>query len=60
MGEKCRECRFSSEVNIGIDGEMLHACVYILHRFEARPCGADAECTVFEPGNPGKRGALLW
>ncbi len=39
---------------------MIRACVYILHRFEARPCKAGAECTVFEPENPGRRGALLW
>lgn len=39
---------------------MIRACVYILHRFEARPCKVGAECTVFEPENPGRRGVLLW
>lgn len=60
MRDKCNECRFSAQVNIGEDREMIRACIYILHRLEARPCKAGAECTVFEPGNPGRRGALLW
>lgn len=60
MRDKCNECRFSAWVNMGADCEMLRACVYILHQFEARPCKPGAECTVFEPGNPGRRGALLW
>lgn len=60
MRDKCKICRFSSTVNVGEDREMIRACVYILHRFEARPCKAGAECTVFEPGNPRERGFPLW
>ena len=60
MREKCNKCQFSVQVDIGEDREMIRACVYILHRFEARPCKAGAECTVFEPENPGRRGELLW
>ncbi len=49
MKDKCKRCIFSQEVNVGEDCEMLRACVYILKRFERRPCPAGAECTVFEP-----------
>lgn len=54
MREKCGGCRYSAAVNVGEEGEMLRACVYILHRYEHRPCGAGAECTVFEPAAPGR------
>jgi len=60
MRDKCNKCRFSSTVNVGEDREMIRACVYILHRFETRPCKAGAECTVFEPGNSRERGFPLW
>lgn len=60
MREKCNKCRFSAWVNLGEDREMLRACVYILHRFESRPCAAGAECTAFEPCEQGRRESVLW
>lgn len=47
MRDKCNECRYSAEVNVGEAGEMLRACTYILSRFRRRPCPPGEECTVF-------------
>ncbi len=60
MRDKCNECRFSVWVDIGNDREMLRACQYILVKYRRRPCGAGAECTVFEAGRAGERGLALW
>lgn len=60
MGDKCKKCRFSVQVNVGEGREMLRACQYILVRFQRRPCKAGAECTVFEPGHAGERLDCLW
>ena len=52
---KCRACRYSASVDVGLEREMLTACVYILRRFERRPCPAGEACTVFEPWRRGER-----
>ena len=49
MRDKCNNCRYSCQVNVGEDSEMLRACVYILVRAEHRPCKPGADCTVYEP-----------
>ena len=46
---KCRTCRYSVQVNVGIDCEMLIACTYIIAHGTRRPCPAGAGCTVYEP-----------
>ena len=46
---KCRRCAYSCFVDIGDNGEMLRACIYILYRGERRPCPPGKNCTVFLP-----------
>ena len=46
--ERCRRCRFSCEVNVGEDGQMLVACTYVLQGQGRRPCPPGEACTVFE------------
>lgn len=48
LPRRCRSCRYSSQVDVGLDCEMLWACLYILHHGTRRPCPADAACTVYE------------
>lgn len=48
MRDKCNQCIYSCPVNVGEDCEMLRACLYILMRYEKRPCPAGEACTVFE------------
>jgi len=49
MADKCKTCIFSSEVNVGEDGEMLRACTYILYHGKRRPCKPGKDCTVYRP-----------
>lgn len=49
MRDKCNNCRFSQVVNLGCDGELMRACVYILTRYEKRPCPPGENCTVHQP-----------
>lgn len=49
MKDKCNKCRYSCDVNVGMDSEMLRACVYILLRGTHRPCKPGNNCTVYEP-----------
>ena len=49
MADKCRSCLYSCEVNVGEEGEMMRACVYILHNGRRRPCPAGEGCTVWRP-----------
>ena len=49
LSERCASCRFSAPVDVGLESQMLRACIYILHTFEPRPCPAGEACTVFEP-----------
>ena len=53
---RCRECRYSAAVDVGLDCEMLTACLYILRRYERRPCPAGKGCTAFEPWRKEARG----
>ena len=53
--DKCNNCLYSCPVDLGEESEMLRACVYILHKFERRPCPAGEACTVFEPRNGRRR-----
>ena len=54
LPERCRSCRYSAPVDVGVDSEMLYACVYILRKYERRPCPAGDDCTVYEKAE-GKR-----
>ena len=46
---KCDRCVYSCFVDIGDGGEMIRACVYILHQGKRRPCPGGEDCTVFLP-----------
>ena len=45
---KCRSCKYARQVSVGIDGEMLSACIYIILAGKHRPCPPGEECTVYE------------
>ncbi len=45
----CETCRYARLVDIGEDGTLLRACLYILRCGERRPCPAGKGCTVYEP-----------
>lgn len=47
--EHCGGCRYAVQVDVGLDSEMMLACVYILRKAERRPCPAGAACTMYEP-----------
>ena len=49
MRNKCSRCVYSCFVDIGDGGELVRACVYILHHGKRRPCPGGEECTVFLP-----------
>lgn len=44
---KCRTCRYSYLVDLGENGEMLRACVYIVKTGSRRPCAPGEACTVW-------------
>ena len=48
MKNKCSSCRYGVPVYIGDSGTLMTACVYILRKYERRPCPAGAACTVYE------------
>lgn len=48
LPRRCMSCRYSVQVDVGLDCEMLTACVYILKKFERRPCPPGEACTVYE------------
>ena len=47
--DTCETCRHARLVDIGEDGALLRACLYLLHSGERRPCPAGAGCTVYAP-----------
>lgn len=49
LPERCGSCVYSASVDVGADCEMLAACVYILKRYEKRPCPPGEGCTVYTP-----------
>ena len=49
LPRRCRDCRYSVLVDIGEDSQLLCACVYILRRYQRRPCPPGRGCTAFEP-----------
>ncbi len=51
MRDLCNDCLYSCPVNVGVDGTLVKACVYILLRYEKRPCPAGDLCTVYERRN---------
>lgn len=53
--EKCRRCRYSYLVDLGENGDMLRACVYIAKTGVRRPCPAGPGCTVWEPREEKKK-----
>lgn len=46
--EKCRNCRYSALMDMGEDGEMLRACIYILKTGTRRPSPPGENCTAWE------------
>jgi len=44
------------QVDVGLDCEMLWACIYILRRGERRPCPAGEACTAYEAEDGEKKG----
>ncbi len=59
MRDKCNKCIYSCPVDVGEENEMMRACVYILVKYERRPCPAGAGCTVYEPRRRGERSKWL-
>ena len=47
---RCSQCVYSCAVDMGDGGELMRACVYILHQGKRRPCPAGEACAVFRPG----------
>ena len=45
---RCVDCRYSCMVDVGLEGEMLRACLYILQKGEKRPCPSGDGCTAYE------------
>ena len=45
---RCAGCRHSCLVDVGLEGEMLRACLYILQRGKKRPCPSGDGCTAYE------------
>lgn len=48
MNARCNDCIYSRTVNLADDRDLMKACVYILLRYEKRPCAPGEECTVFQ------------
>lgn len=48
MNAKCNDCIYSRTVNFAEGRDLMKACVYILLRYEKRPCPSGEQCTVFE------------
>ncbi len=44
---KCKSCRYSFQADVGEEGKMLTACVYILRMWTRRPCPYGDGCTVY-------------
>ncbi len=44
---KCESCRYSFQADIGEEGRLLTACVYILRTGTRRPCPYGRGCTVY-------------
>lgn len=49
----CTHCRYGRRIDMGENGTMLTACLYILKTGKRRPCPVGEDCTVYEPR--GKR-----
>jgi hypothetical protein len=49
MRDKCKGCYYARWVNVGVGGEMMLACEYILNEYKKRPCKPGASCTVYRP-----------
>jgi hypothetical protein len=58
MGCKCKRCYYGHLVNVGANGEMMLACLYILHEFTRRPCPPGKDCTVYRPLDKSRRWVL--
>ncbi len=48
MKAKCNDCIYARTVNHADDRALMKACVYILLRYEKRPCPPGELCTVYE------------
>ncbi len=44
---KCKSCRYSFLADIGEEGKLLTACVYILRTGSRRPCPFGRDCTAY-------------
>lgn len=60
LPRRCRSCRYSAQVDVGLDCEMLWACLYILHRGSRRPCPSGEGCTAYERIETKKGGMRPW
>ncbi len=49
---RCASCRYAWEADVGLEGEMLRACLYILRAGRRRPCPPGRGCTVYERRRP--------
>lgn len=47
--DKCRNCRYSTPVEMGENNQMLRGCVYILRTGTRRPCPGGTDCSVYRP-----------
>jgi len=46
---RCDSCRYGFQADVGEEGKMLTACIYILRAGERRPCPFGEGCTVYLP-----------
>ena len=48
MKAKCNDCMYARTVDLADGRDLMKACVYILLRYEKRPCPPGEKCTVYE------------